>query len=201
MSEDGGGWPEIPPEPHDDAGADSFHDELAHEPGWAAEAEPEDFGHYGPDFSGEPAGTGDHSGHHPDDATPPAAESRPEPDQGVHPADDLPDDHSPHDSVPEEPAVFEPGATLFCWSGEQPPGEDVPSLLIEPGYLEEHYASGWALDPHGDGGILAAQGTARPPGGEDQPTPGPGDDPARDPAAPRPDHGLRADVLLGGWTT
>jgi len=201
MSEDGAGWAEAPGEPHDDGGPEAFHDEPGHEVAWAAEAEPEDFGHHVPDHTdehgGEPSGTGEH---HLGELTSPETEGRLQPDQAAHPADDLLDDYTPHGGEPEEPAMFEPGATLFGWTGEQSPGEEVPSLLIEPGYLEDHYASGWALDPRGDGGILAAQATALAPGGEHHAHPGPGDEPAADPAGPRLDHGLRADVLHGGRT-
>jgi hypothetical protein len=206
MSEDGTGWLEVPDEQHDDAGTEAFHEEPPYEPAGPTDAglyEPavaEEVGHHLPD---QPTDPGGHGGEQADETASqtlglyhPAEPVHPT-DEAVHPSDagGLLDVYSPHPGEPEEPAVFEPGTTLFGWSGEELPGEVIPALAIEPGYLEAHYATGWALDPHGDGGILAAQATARPPGGGHDPVP---DDLAHDPGGPRHDHGLHADVLYGG---
>jgi hypothetical protein len=214
MSEDGTGWPDASDVPdaageqHDDPGMEAWHEEPGfgpagpeeaglYEPSWA-----EDHGH---DVSGEAAGGASHAEYHAGEAPAPDSQHSAE---AVHQADeavrsgaagDLFDSYSPHAGAPEEPAVFEPGATLFGWGTEPPAGEDVPVLVIEPGYLEAHYATGWALDPQGDGGILAAQAMV---GGEhDQatdPVVDPAHDPAYAPAEPGLDHGLHADVLYGG---
>jgi hypothetical protein len=211
MSEDGTGWPDVPGEQHDDARTEAWHEEPGFGPAGPEEAglqEPawaEDYGH---DVTGEAASLASHAEHHLGEVTAPDTAASQHGAEAVHPADeavrpgapgDLLDSYSPHSGAPQEPAGFEPGATLFGWNAEIPAGEDVPVLVIEPGYLGAHYATGWALDPHGDGGILAAEATVS---GEHDRAPDPVIDPAHDPAyAPagsRLDHGLHADVRYGG---
>jgi hypothetical protein len=201
MSEDGAGWPDIPGEPHDDAGTEPFHDEPGYEPGHEPGYEPGHEPGYEPGHEPgyEPGYEVGHEpgyevGHEPGGLAEAQA-----PGETMHPADAdiLLDAYSPPTDEPGAPEAFEPGATLFGWTGEQPSGDDVPPLVIEPGYLEAHYATGWALDPHGDGAILAAQDPAPPPGGEHDPLP----DPRDNPAGTGLDHGLQTDVLYGGgWT-
>lgn len=175
MSEDGAGGP-VDPHSMDEHSDDAWtptHDEPLHDESLHDEPLHDEPVHdFAPHVPEEPADLGHDPQHH---------------DPQHHLPEAAPHDRLDADQAggPAEPPSFEPGSTLFSGPDEQPPDGDIPLPLVDPGYLDTHYATAWALDPRGDGGILAAAAT-----NEEH-------DPISDPPQQQTDNDLRADLL--GW--